>query len=222
MKNIALALTNVVDREALSVLLNDNYMYSVVHEAKSLEDFTTVSNFNSVPDLIITELGLYDHDNGILHLKIFKEKYPSVKILVIDTCENPEAIHKGFKFGIDGYLLKSAELEELQHCIKEIFAGKRILSNELALQWLYQFAKTEAEANEAENFIKPLLTHREYEILSLIAEGLTNCEIAEKIFMSRRTVEGHRSNLLKKLHVKNSAELVKCAYNLGLIGKRAS
>jgi DNA-binding NarL/FixJ family response regulator len=157
------------------------------------------------PDVILMDINLPDK-SGIDLCKEVKEKYPSVFILGLSTFNQQSFIQKMMNNGASGYALKNATQEELMEAITEVAKGKTYLSDEAAAA-----LKSLAAAST------PLITRREKEVLALIAEGLTNLEIAEKLFISNTTVDTHRKNLLIKFEAKNTAALVRAAMQMQLI-----
>lgn len=157
------------------------------------------------PDVILMDINLPDK-NGIDLCKAVKEKYPAVFIVGLSTFNQQSFIHKMMDSGASGYVLKNATQEELMEAIMVVSKGKTYFSDEAA-QSLQK--KHSAEM--------PVLTRREKEVLELIAEGLTNHEIAGKLFVSTNTVDTHRKNLLAKLEAKNTAALIRIATQLQLI-----
>ncbi|MBI5371635.1 MAG: response regulator transcription factor [Sphingobacteriales bacterium] len=152
------------------------------------------------PDVILMDINLPDK-SGIDLCKEVKEKYPAVFIIGLSTFNQQSFIQKMMDNGASGYVLKNATQQELMDAISAVIKGKTYLSDEVA-QSLRKSSLVAA----------PLLTRREKEVLELIAGGMTNNEIAEKIFVSASTVDTHRKNLLAKLDAKNTAELVKLAF----------
>ena len=162
----------------------------------------------SLPDVILCDINLPD-TNGIDLTKQIKDLYPSVKILGLSTFNERSYITRMMQNGASGYLLKNAAKEEILEAIDAVMAGKKYLSFEVTDMLLQNPAEAAAPI--------AILTRREKEVLGLIAEGLTNPEIAEKLFVSPLTVDSHRKNLLHKLQAKNTAALVAVAVKNGLI-----
>jgi DNA-binding NarL/FixJ family response regulator len=150
------------------------------------------------------DIGIPDK-SGIELCKEVKEKYPSVFIIGLSTFNQQSFIQKMMDNNASGYVLKNATKEELLEAISVVSKGKTYLS--------FEVAKT-LKTNPAENII---LTRRETEVLKLIADGLTNSEIAKKLFISSTTVDTHRKNLLAKFDVKNTALLIRMAVQMELI-----
>ncbi|MBK6938009.1 MAG: response regulator transcription factor [Chitinophagaceae bacterium] len=157
------------------------------------------------PDVILMDINLPDK-SGIDLCKDVKAKYPGIFIIGLSTFNQQSFIERMMDNGASGYVLKNATQEELMHAIETVLKGKTFLSEEAS----HSLKKIEVTG-------KPVLTRREKEVLGLIAEGMTNGEIAEKLFVSVTTVDTHRKNLLAKLGAKNTAELVKLAFYHKLI-----
>lgn len=153
----------------------------------------------NVPDIVITDISMPEM-NGIEFIKLLKQKIPTMKILVVSMFQDLKSYED-----IDGYLLKSTHIEELIRAIKEIVLEnkKHFLIND--------------DNVESFNFKKTILSIREKEIIKLIAKEYTTDEIAQKLFLSKSTVETHRKNIFYKLQVKNIAGLVKKAIYLGVV-----
>ena len=156
------------------------------------------------PDVILMDINLPDK-SGIDLCKEVKEKYPSVFIIGLSTFNQQSFIQKMMDNGASGYVLKNATREELMEAITVVEKGKTYLSFEVS-----QTMKNKPGNNT-------VLTRREKEVLELIASGMTNNEIAQKLFISSTTVDTHRKNLLAKFEVKNTALLIRMAAQKQLI-----
>ena len=156
------------------------------------------------PDVILMDINLPDK-NGIDLCREVKEQYPSVFIIGLSTFNQLSFIQKMMDSGASGYVLKNATQDELTSAIGTVMKGSTYLSDD---------ATRTLQKNKDAGII---LTRREKEVLGLIAEGLTNNEVGEKLFISPATVDTHRKNLLAKLEAKNTASLVKIAMQLQLI-----
>jgi DNA-binding NarL/FixJ family response regulator len=156
------------------------------------------------PDVILMDINLPDK-SGIDLCKEVKEKYPSVFIVGLSTFNQQSFIQKMMDNGASGYVLKNATQEELIDAIGTVVKGKTYLSEEAS------------HTLRKEDSATIVLTRREKEVLGLIADGMTNAAIAQKLFISVTTVDTHRKNLLAKLEAKNTASLVRIATQLQLI-----
>ena len=157
-------------------------------------------------DVILMDINLPDM-NGIDLCKEIKTKYPGIMVLALSTFNQGSYVTKMMENGASGYVVKNADKKELLEAIHEVSKGKTYLS----------FEAGQAMRKNNESAQIPAITRREKEILALIAEGFTNPEIANKLFVSSSTVDSHRKNLLAKLNVKNTASLIKFAMDHQLI-----
>ncbi len=198
-------------------IVDDHYMViegirSLLQNEKSVEWAGHATNAASClaflqqhqPDVILMDINLPDK-SGIDLCKEVKEKYPSVFVVGLSTFNQQSFIQKMMDSGASGYVLKNASQDELMEAIEAVAKGKTYLSDE---------ASQTLRRNESTNI---LLTRREKEVLELIAEGMTNNVIAQKLFISPATVDTHRKNLLAKLDAKNTASLIRMASQLQLI-----
>lgn len=158
------------------------------------------------PDLVITDINLPEISGIELTAKLKKE-YPAIKIIGMSTFNERSYISQMIQSGADGFLVKSASKEEIEKAISSVIDGQMYLSVDINMNT--------QEKKALKN--QPVLTRREREILHLIADGLTNPQIAEKLFISLNTVDTHRKNLLAKFETNNSASLIKLASKSGII-----
>ena len=158
-------------------------------------------------DVLLMDINLPDK-NGIELCAEIKDKKPLVKILALTTLNQASYIQKMMENGASGYILKNSDKQEMLDAIYTVADGKIFFGNEV-----FEIITNATNKKEA----VPTLTRREKEILSLVVEGLTNNEIAARIFVSHWTVDSHRKSLMTKLNTKNTALLIKYAYEHGLI-----
>lgn len=157
-----------------------------------------------LPDVIFMDVNLPDM-SGIDLCREVRTKYPSVWILGLSTFNQQAVIRSMMEQGASGYVLKNATKKELQTAIAMVRTGRNYLSLEAA-----------QSLREPQGEI-PVITRREKEVLQLIAKGLTDTEIAEKLFVSNATVHTHRKSLIEKLEARNTASLIGIAMKAGLI-----
>lgn len=163
----------------------------------------------ALPDVLLIDIKLADTQGDIL-AETISQTYPSVKMLALTSYDAPAYIKIMMKAGCKGYLLKTTTLRLLVEAITSVYEGKEFIEPALQtqiVQNLYAFKKS--------NAVSPVLTSREMEVLQLIVEEYTAQQIADKLFISVRTVDKHRLSLLYKLGAKNTAGLVKNAIELG-------
>jgi DNA-binding NarL/FixJ family response regulator len=140
---------------------------------------------------------------------------PDMKILVLSSYDELAYIQSMTEAGAKGYVLKSIEPSEMLKAIRAILSGNMYYCSEIAIKLIDAAVSGTAKLEKA----KAVLTRREMEVLQLIAMEMTNEEIAQKIFVGKRTVDSHRQNIIHKLGVKNTAGLIKAAYRFNLIGE---
>ncbi|MFT3822888.1 MAG: response regulator transcription factor [Chitinophagaceae bacterium] len=198
-------------------IVDDHYMViegirSLLNNEKDIEWMGHATNAASClgflkqqqPDIILMDVNLPDMSGTDL-CKAVKQLYPSILVLGLSTFNQQAVIRNMMDNGASGYVLKNATKEELLEAINLVLKGKTYFSSEAALSL--------KELNAGQ----PLISRREKEVLQLIAEGLTNAEISEKLFISIPTVNTHRKSLLEKFEVKNTATLIGKAIKMGLI-----
>lgn len=180
------------------------------------QSFTNITDtFNSLDKnvkVLLLDINLPD-GNGITACKDLLQKFLNLRIIALTNFEDVSFIRQIIKNGAMGYLLKNTGKNELVTAIKTVLEGERYLPQNIQEMLLNESLGKSAPSS----FFVPKLTNREREILDLIIKEYTTEEIAEKIFISVKTVESHRSNLIQKLGVKNSAGLVRVAFEKGLI-----
>ena len=161
-------------------------------------------------DIVLTDINMPDID-GIELNKQIKLKHRKTKTLVLSTYSNSQVIGQLIKKGVDGYLLKIAEKEELIQAIRSIHSGEKYFAKEVKDMYLEKLF----ENNQSQNTVNPQLSKREKQILHYLTKELTAKEIAQELFISVHTVHTHKKNLMTKLNVKNSSGLVKYATERG-------
>lgn len=164
---------------------------------------------NQQTDIVITDLSMPDVDGSSL-VDTLKNKYPHIHTLVLSMHSEAHIISKLIKQGVNGYLLKNAEKEELLAAVKTIVNGENYFSRDV------KDIISESTFSRKYNPI-PELSKREKEVLDLISNEYTTKEIADKLFISQNTVESHRKNMFSKLCVKNVAGLIRIAIKNNLL-----
>jgi DNA-binding NarL/FixJ family response regulator len=167
----------------------------------------------NIPDIILMDISMPEM-TGLEASKLIGDKYPDVKIIILSMYKDEEYVMEGLNFNIAGYVVKDSVADEILVAIEKVNDGGKFFSREVIDTALNSYKEIKKEKKKAESV---QLTKREIEVLNDISDGLKSQEIADKLFISERTVEAHRGNIMKKLHAKNMAELIKKAMNLGLI-----
>jgi two-component system response regulator DegU len=203
-------------RDGLKSLLSGEKDIEIIGEASNGED-ALEKNRELKPDIIIADITMPEM-NGIEMTRTICREGTGAKVLMVSMHDNEDYINQALEVGASGFLLKDSSKDELIKAIKAVENGETYCSGEVSKILLNKFllsSKSKKLKTEAEEKLD--LTKREKEILKLISDGLSNKEIATKLFVSTRTVDTHRYNLMQKLGVKNGAELVRLAFKLNLI-----
>jgi DNA-binding NarL/FixJ family response regulator len=188
-----------------SLLINEEGIYWAGHALTAAACNAWFDHNNA--DVNLMDINLPDK-SGIDLCAEIKKKNPKIQVLALSTLNQPSYIHKMIENRASGYILKNADKEELLTAIKDVASGKTHLCLE-ALEVVKNSSNNDSG--------KPILTRREKEILALIADGLTNAEMSEKLFVSHWTVDSHRKSIMTKLNTKNTAMLIKYAHENGLL-----
>lgn len=162
------------------------------------------------PDVLLLDINLPDI-NGIDLSKQLLKKHPDIKIIGLTNFEDISFVKRMLKNGAHGYLLKNTDKLELITAITTVLSGELFLQKDIHKKLLSQTPTT------SDNGLKPNLTRREYDVLVAISEELTTQEISEKLFISPKTVETHRMNIMSKLGAKNSVGIIKIAIEKELL-----
>jgi len=214
MINILIADDHNMFADGIESILTNESDITVIGKTPSGEGVFEILS-KQVPDIVLLDINLAD-TNGVEVAKQLNTDYPSVKILAISMFKEESFISEMLKQGTDGYLLKNTDKKELLKAIYTIYEGQSYFSKEVT-KVIMQSLKS--GRNKAGSIIKknPKISRREQEVLALIAKEFTTKEIAHELFISLKTVESHRSNLLAKFDVRNSVGLVRIAMENGLI-----
>ena len=211
--SICLAEDHTILREGIKSLLSSNPDFEVVSEAKDGIELLKCL-VKDKPELVLLDLSM-PKMNGLEVIKEIKKRRPETKMLVLTVHAIEEYVDTALRAGADGYLLKDAGLSELIIAIEAVLAGESYLSSKISNKIIKGFLGVEKpEKSYMSDFN---LTTREWELLKLIAEGYRNKEIAELLFISVKTVEKHRANMMSKLNIHNTAALTVFAIEKGLL-----
>jgi DNA-binding NarL/FixJ family response regulator len=198
-------------RDGIKSLLEGVENIKIVGEASN--GVEAIEFFKKQPaDVVIMDIRMPEM-SGIETTQYLTQNYPNVKVLALTMHDEEAFIYKMLNAGASGYLLKNVGKEEFVTAIQKVYKGDNYFSLDLATKMITNMVLTKSSdtSNEVIENEELQLTKREIEVIKLIAEGLTSQEIADKLFISPRTVDTHRRNLLQKLNVKNTAELIKFA-----------
>ncbi len=195
-------------RNGLAELLRKHDDIKIVKSVADGFELMELVNTQFEADIVLLDITMPNRD-GFTVLKELKALNSSLKPIVISMHDDGNYIAKCAKMGAYGYLLKNTDESELIAAIRSVANGKKYFSAEISEKMINFMSEQSISEN--------ILSNKETEVLGLIAKGLTTKEIAAKLFVSSRTIETHRANILKKLEVKNTAELIKKATEMNLV-----
>src|SRR5690606_26272691 len=214
MIRIILAEDHNIVRNGIKILLDGEEEFNVAGEATDgKEVLELLKNIEKI-DLVITDINMPEMD-GIALLKELKTAYPEIRVVMLSMLDSEEFVSQAFSAGASGYLLKNISSDELVFAIKHVSLGHRYLCSELSIKLLERVMNSSTLTPVIDTNIE--FSSREIEVLNLIAEGLTNLEMSEKLFLSKRTIEGHRQSLIEKTGSRNTAALIRFAVLNGFV-----
>ncbi len=188
-------------RKGLNLILNQMDKIEVIGEASNGKEFLNLLNSHK-PDIVFMDIRMPVMD-GIEATKLAISKYPDIKIIAISMFGEEEYLENMIKSGAKGFLMKNINREEIEYAIMQVVAGNNYYSSQLLPYFTQKFINT---SNNSEN--ETHFTKRELEILKLITKGLSSKEIASKLYISKRTVDGHKANMILKTGSKNVIDLL--------------
>jgi len=201
---------NIV-RDGIKSIIEKDPAFRVIGEAKSDDEAIEKLSQGEPAEIILSGLN-HSEQSNINFLERLKSSQGEIKTIILSSTEDEKYVDKAFRLGAFGYLLKNVSQEEMIFAIKHIATGEKYISAGMAVKLLDRL-----NSNILSQKLQVELSRRESEVLGLIADGLTNNEIANKLFTSRRTIEGHRQNLLDKTNTRNTAALIRFAVKNGLV-----
>jgi len=212
-KKIVIADDHTIFREGLRMLLSSNPEFDVLGEAS--DGYQAIHYVNKFkPDIILVDLSM-PKLTGIEAIIEIKKENPETKILVLTMHNTDEHITAALKAGANGFILKDSSYSELQTAINNILNGKFYVCPSISENLVTGYLEGKRALNQTSSW--DTLTKTERRILKRIAEGLTSKEIATQFFISVKTVQKHRSNLMQKLDIHNVSELTAYAYKKGVV-----
>ena len=214
-KRLVIAEDHTVVRDGLRSLFNLENDLEVVGEAgDGMEVLRCINQTN--PDLVVLDLSMPKMD-GISVIKEINKQSMNIKILILTMHRDEEFILETFRSGVHGYCLKTSSGKEVLMAIRAVLSGKQYVSPEISGKILEGYLESKKTIKEKSSW--ELLTQREKEILKLVGEGYKNKEISDYLFISVKTVEKHRSNIMEKLNLHTASALTAYAIEKGLVLK---
>lgn len=201
--------------DGLKSIIENEIDLTIVAEAndgaKALQYCSTLK-----PDLLLMDIDM-PVMNGLEASQQIKKQSPDCKIIILTMHDEAALIKRIMDIGANGYLLKNSDQGELIEAIRQVLSGKNYFSEKVLKQLSSPGVPDSFQLRPTDAVLLAQLTDREVEVLKFIADGMSNKEIGDKIFISHRTVDTHRTNLMKKLDVHNIAGLIRFAIRNGLI-----
>jgi len=196
---------------SLEMMLESVPDFIVVGTASNGEEVFDINN-GLKPDIILMDIKM-PKLNGLEAIRIIEEKMPWVKVIALSIYDHPHIIKEALKSGAKGFLSKNCSFEELCEAIRMVHSGKTYLCNSVSETVLYTFINNDKDSIDAVERLTP----SEIKVVKLLTEGMITREISKVLFVSEKTVERHKSNILKKLKLKNTAQLVRFAVEKGIL-----
>jgi len=200
-------------REGLKAIIAQDERFVIVGETGDGEEALALAE-RLRPDLVLLDISL-PGVNGIHLARSFSRMLPSARLLVVSMHSRTDYVIKAFRAGASGYVLKESAAEMLIKGLEAICRGERFLDDSLGVS--RDLVESCDDGHATSDTAYGMLTPREQEILRLVAEGLSSRAIGEKLFISPKTVENHRANIMNKLDLHGTVELIRYAARLGVI-----
>lgn len=212
MIKILLAEDHQLVRNGIKNLLETAGNFNVIAEASNGKDVLSIIDEGASPDIVLADIQMPQMTGFELAERLKERKNFNSKLVFLTMLDHENYVYDAFKLGIRGYLLKNISSNELLFALSHINENNEYICSDLAIRAL---KRSNPDLKSAQCDLD--FSEREKEVLVLIASGFTNKEIADKLFTSRRTVEGHRQSMINKAKVRNSAELIRFAVKFQLI-----
>ena len=193
-------------RRGLAMVLEGEAGIVVVGEAEDGEAAVRAAE-ELAPDVVLMDVRMPKR-SGIEATRAIAELVPATKILMLTVSDEEEDLYEAVKAGAAGYLLKEISIEEVAGAIRSVVSGQSLITPSMASKLLAEFTNLSKQAEQRQAVPGPRLTSRELEVLKLVAQGMSNKEIATELFISENTVKNHVRNILEKLHLHSRMEAV--------------
>jgi DNA-binding NarL/FixJ family response regulator len=202
-------------REGLKATISSRPNFEVVGEAASAEEALRLVH-ELKPDVVLLDLALPDQ-SGLEVCRQIRSRRLNVRVMIFSMHSQIDHIVKAFQAGTDGYIIKDSPPDKLVAGIQSVLDGKYYMDSTVSHKVVERIMQSDGDKVKVRNSTYETLTGREQEVLALLAEGLTNQQVADKLYISTKTVKNHRANLMQKLNLHSIHELIRYAAKLGLI-----
>ncbi|MGV3268757.1 nitrate respiration regulation response regulator NreC [Staphylococcus simulans] len=213
---IVIADDHAVVRTGFSMILNFQEDMEVVDTAaEGVEAYQKVMQHR--PDVLIMDLSMPPGESGLIATSKIMESFPETKILILTMYDDDEYLFHVLRNGAKGYILKNAPDEQLISAVRKVYRGDTYIDPKMTTSLVNEFVNNSDQDGKNTNDPFRILSKRELEVLPLIAKGYGNKDIAEKLFISVKTVEAHKTHIMQKLELKSKPELVEYALKKKLL-----
>ena len=213
---IVIADDHAVVRTGFSMILNyQDDMEVVATAADGVEAYQKVMTHK--PDVLIMDLSMPPGESGLIATSKISESFPDTKILILTMYDDEEYLFHVLRNGAKGYILKNAPDDQLILAVRTVYNGETYIDMKMTTSLVNEFVNNSKNDDAPTNDPFKILSKRELEVLPLVAKGYSNKEIAEKLFVSVKTVEVHKTHIMQKLNLKTKPELVEYAIKKKLV-----
>ncbi|QJB55683.1 response regulator transcription factor [Pseudodesulfovibrio sp. zrk46] len=202
-------------REGLKTIVKRDANYSVVAEAGNGKEGIELGK-KLRPDIMLVDISM-PGKNGIQMIRELKDAVPETKFIIISMHSEADYIVEAFRAGATGYMIKESAASNLIKGLETVAKGELFLDSALSQEVVFKLLQSKGGGSDSPQDPYSTLTSREQEVMRMLAEGLTTKEVAAQLYISPKTVENHRTNLMKKLGLQSTVELIRYAARLGLI-----
>lgn len=202
-------------RRGLEMVLADEQDIVVVGEASNGEEAVALA-LAEMPDIVLMDVRM-PRRSGIDAARAIHDALPHARILMLTMSDEEEDLYEAIKAGANGYLLKEVSIDEVGDAVRAVVGGQSLIAPSMASKLITEFASMARKDEQAQSMPPPKLTDREMEVLTLVARGLPNREIARELFIAENTVKNHVRNILEKLHLHSRMEAVVYAVRENLL-----
>ncbi len=202
--NVIIVDDHKIFRDGFKLLLKSIDKVDKIDEAANGQEFLEKIE-KKQPDIVFMDINMPVMDGAEATRKALK-KYPELKVIALTTFDGDDYVNRMIYAGIEGYLLKDAEYEEIEEAMDQVMEGKNYFSNAILMKLTKNTMKRKEEEKKRKDV--PRLTKREKDVLDLVCKGLSKWDIANMLFISERTVEKHKENLMAKTNTKSTVNLI--------------
>lgn len=213
-KRIVIVDDHTLFRKGLKAIIGTNNGFEITGEAGNAADGLLLAG-ETKPDIMIIDITLPDKD-GIKLTREIRLKFPEIKIMIVSMHSKTDYIVEAFRAGALSYIVKDSATENLISGLRSVSEGVHYIDNSIAKDVIFGLQDADYKKKKKEDAYG-CLTNREQQVFRLLVEGALVKEIAEKLFISPKTVENHRGNIMKKLNIHSTVELIRYAVDVGLI-----